>query len=79
MLWMMRRTGLSNANNQDFQFWQQDSHPIELWSDEVFRQKMDYIHMNPVTSSFVSQREEWLYSSARDHGGQKGLLDLAVL
>ena len=73
---MMRRTGLSNSNNQDFQFWQQDSHPIELWSDEVFYQKMDYIHMNPVVSGFVDQPEHWLYSSARDYAGTKGILDL---
>lgn len=76
MLWMMRRTGLSNSNNQDFQFWQQDSHPIELWSDDVFYQKMDYIHMNPVVSGFVDQPEHWLYSSARDYAGTKGILDL---
>ena len=47
--------------------------------DEVFFQKMDYIHLNPVKSGFVSQPEDWLYSSAGDYAGRKGLIDLAVL
>jgi len=57
----------------------QRDQPIELWSDEVFFQKMDYIHLNPVKSGFVSQPEDWLYSSAGDYAGRKGLIDLAVL
>ena len=79
MLWMMKRIGLKNSNNKGFQFWQQDSHPIELWSDEVFYQKMNYIHMNPVVSGFVSEPEHWLYSSARNHAGLPGILELAEL
>ncbi len=73
---MMKRAGLSNSNNKDFQFWVQDSHPIELFSDEVYYQKMDYIHMNPVVSGFVDQPEYWLYSSTRDYAGIKGLIEL---
>ena len=38
ILWMIKRVGLKKSNNKDFQFWQQDTHPIELWSDEVFYQ-----------------------------------------
>lgn len=79
MFWMMQRAGISNANNKDFQFWQQDSHPIELSTDELYYQKIDYIHMNPVVSGFVDQPEYWLYSSARDYGtGLKGVIDLVL-
>jgi REP-associated tyrosine transposase len=28
ILWMMGKAGKSNSNNKDFQFWQQDNHPI---------------------------------------------------
>jgi putative transposase len=59
-----------------FQFWQHGNHPIELWSDEVFYQKLEYIHLNPVSSGFVTQPEHWLYSSARDHAGLPGLITL---
>jgi putative transposase len=49
----------------------------ELWSDEVFYQKLNYIHMNPVVSGFVSEPEHWLYSSARNHAGLPGFVELA--
>ncbi len=75
----MKRVGLRNSNNKDFQFWQQDSHPIELWSDEVFYEKLNYIHMNPVVAKIVVEPEHWYYSSARNHAGLPGVLELAVL
>jgi putative transposase len=56
---------------------EQHNHPIELWSDEVFYQKLNYIHLNPEESGFVSQPEEWLYSSARDYAGLPGFVKLA--
>jgi putative transposase len=59
-----------------FQFWQHGYHPIELWSDEFFYQKMDYIHLNPVASGFVAQPEHWYYSSARDYAGLRGPITL---
>jgi putative transposase len=34
---------------------------------------MDYIHNNPVRAEIVGNPEEYLYSSARDYGGEKGL------
>jgi putative transposase len=79
LLWLMKHSGSYNSNNKGFQFWQQHNHPVELWSDEVFYQKLNYIHMNPVKAGFVLQPEDWLYSSAVDHAGRKGLLELAVL
>jgi putative transposase len=79
MLWLMKRIGLKNSNNKDSQLWQEDSHPIELWSDEVFYQKLNYIHMNPIVSGFVSEPEHWLYASARNHAGMQGMLELAAL
>jgi putative transposase len=44
MLWMMKRAGIRNSNNYDFQFWQQNNHPVEIWTHDVFYQKLDYIH-----------------------------------
>lgn len=38
------------------------------------RQKLDYIHHNPVRRGYVDLAEHWRYSSARDYQGQAGLL-----
>jgi len=40
---------------------------------------MDYIHLNPVAALIVNLPHEYLYSSAIDYAGGKGLLDLVML
>ncbi len=80
--WMLHQfeyAGRYNPNNEHYQFWQQDNHPIELWSKAVIDQKLDYIHDNPVKAGWVETPEHYLYSSARDYAGIKGLLDIQLL
>ena len=80
MLRMMYREGKYNPSNNDFQFWQQHSHPIELNTNVMIEQKLEYIHQNPVSAGFVDEPEAWLYSSARDYAGRgKGFLDLVFI
>ena len=67
-----------NLNNTAYQFWQQHNQPIELWSNAVIDQKIDYIHNNPVESGFVENGYEYLYSSARDYAGIKGLVKVII-
>ena len=42
-------------------------------------QKLAYIHTNPVAAGFVDQEEAWLYSSAKDYDGHKGLIDIMFI
>lgn len=76
LLWMMERAGKKNSNVEGRQLWQQDNHPIELWSNEIFDQKLDYIHNNPVESGFVNKPEQWKHSSACDYAGENGLIPI---
>ncbi len=69
--------GKQNSNNTGFQLWQQDNHPIELITEKIMHQKLDYIHKNPVESGFVLCEEDWLYSSAKQYfSGEKGMIDI---
>jgi putative transposase len=79
ILWLMKRAGLKNSQNKDFQFWKQDNHPIEIYDHKIMQQKMEYIHNNPVAAGFVDEPSAYLYSSARDYSGSKGLLDLKFI
>jgi REP element-mobilizing transposase RayT len=63
------------SNTTNFQFWRHDNKPIELWSNEVIQQKIEYIHNNPVNEGIVFRPEDYKYSSAIDYSGSKGLLD----
>lgn len=67
MLWMFERAGKKNSNVSKNQFWQQDNHPIEIWTLKVFEQKLNYIHNNPIESGFVTDAVDWKYSSARNY------------
>ena len=49
-----------------YQVWQEGSHPEAIFTKKFARQKMDYIHLNPVRAGIVKTAEEWLYSSARE-------------
>lgn len=79
MLWMFARAGKRNSNNEKYQFWQQDNHPIQLSTNEMIEQRLNYLHNNPVVSGFVSKPEDYYYSSAYDYCGGKGLLPLIML
>lgn len=60
-------------------FWQSDNKPIELWSNKVIQQKLNYIHYNPVKAGLVFKPEDYVYSSAIDYAGGKGLLEIILL
>lgn len=71
--------GKKNSNNIKNQFWQQDNHPIELFNHKMIVQKIDYIHNNPVKAGFVSRPEDYVYSSACDYVGTKGMVDIEII
>ena len=65
--------------SEGYLFWRTDNKPIELWSNKVIDQKIDYIHQNPVEEGLVFRAEDYVYSSAIDYAGEKGLLDVIVV
>lgn len=48
------------------QVWQEGYHPQWITSEDMFTEKADYIHHNPVKRGLVTLPEHWLYSSARN-------------
>ncbi|WP_308993701.1 transposase [Mariniflexile litorale] len=76
LLWMFERAGIKNATTSKYQFWQHHNKPIELWSEKVIKQKIDYIHNNPVESGFVTNAVDWKYSSARNFQDDNTILEI---
>ena len=79
MLEIFREAGSQNVRNTIYQFWQQDNRPMECSSYEFTKQKLDYIHNNPVAAGIVSNAEDYIYSSAGDYAGANGLLKIDFL
>jgi putative transposase len=70
--------GLKRVKN--YKMWQDGNHPELLFSNDFLRQKLDYVHMNPVVAEFVDEPEYYWYSSARDYyTKQRGLLMIEPL
>ncbi|WP_317163209.1 hypothetical protein [Mariniflexile maritimum] len=68
-----------SSNVKHYQFWRHNNKPIELWSNKVIQQKIDYVHNNPVEAGLVYKPEDYVYSSAIDYADQKGLLENVVV
>jgi putative transposase len=48
-----------------YQVWQEGSHPEAIFTEKFAKQKIGYIHLNPVRAELVKAADEWPYSSAR--------------
>lgn len=59
------------ATQQDrtYQIWERNSLCVELYTPEVFDQKIDYIHYNPVKAGLCKQPEQYAFSSAEYYMG----------
>ncbi len=79
MIWLFKSAGRKNSNNKEFQFWQQGNHPEELITNKFIDQKLHYIHENPVNAGLVYRAEDYVYSSAIDYAGGKGLLPVVLI
>jgi REP element-mobilizing transposase RayT len=61
------------------QVWQEGNNPKQVSSREMLRQKMDYLHHNPVRAGLADRPEDWPYSSARNWAGLPGTLEIDLL
>ena len=53
-------------SDRNFQFWQRNILNIEVYSEKVFNQKLEYIHNNPIQEKWqlVNDPVDYKYSSA---------------
>ena len=85
--WMLQRfayAGKFEANVKEYKFWQDGNQAKECISPAFTLGKLDraafrYIHQNPVRNQIVEEAEHYLFSSARNYAGLKGLLDVILL
>ena len=80
MLDIFQYYGKKNSRNKYYQIWQNGSRPKVLLHPKFTRQKLAYIHLNPVKDGIVFEAEEYVYSSARNYAGMEAcLMDVEIL
>ena len=80
--WMLNRFEYAGKNDKkikNYRFWQEGNDAQEIFLNDYFNQKLNYIHENPVKAEIVSRPEDYRYSSAIDYAGGKGLLEVEVV
>ncbi|MFT3903298.1 MAG: hypothetical protein QM727_08990 [Niabella sp.] len=53
-----------NASDRVYQLWERRPLSVELRTEKVFLQKLEYIHWNPVKADLCTLPEAYKYSSA---------------
>jgi len=81
MLEKFRQSSDSLKLLEKFQVWQTTIHPIyiDLKDASQVKSQLSYIHCNPVRDRIVMLAEDYLYSSAGDYSGIKGLVNVQLL
>lgn len=78
--WMIVRFKHHAGNtkqNQSFQLWTHENHAVYLYSPDFIREKIEYLHNNPVRAGLVEKPEDYLYSSARYYAGLDCILPVS--
>jgi len=62
-----KREAKKISEKRNYKIWQDGFHPIGLENEYFIKQKVNYIHDNPVRKGYVLKPEHWFYSSARNY------------
>ena len=79
MMYRFIYNGRYNNRITNYKVWQDGYHGIECDTGKILLQKLDYIHNNPVTAAIVEEPEHYIYSSATNYAGNKGVIDVILL
>lgn len=79
LLYMFNFYANRTAANDKFKVWTGNNHPEEIHGEFFLRTKLNYIHQNPIRAGLVAEPSHYLYSSAANYEGQKGLMEIDFL
>jgi len=71
--------GKGNKKIRYYKIWQDGNEAKEIHLTPFLEEKINYIHSNPVKAEIVARPEDYLYSSARDYAGEKGLVHIELI
>jgi len=78
MLKRLKRCQDQQKSDPASQLWQEGSPPEIIKGHEMMLAKLEFIHNNPVKRGYVADATHYRYSSARNYGGQPGLLPVTT-
>ncbi|MDE6083793.1 MAG: hypothetical protein K2G11_04840 [Muribaculaceae bacterium] len=73
------RSNGSEGSSTHYHLWQRGYHSYCITNIKMMRQKIDYLHANPIRAGIVDKPWEYRYCSYRNYCGQKGLIEIDFL
>ena len=67
LLHVFKKAAQQEKGKRSYKIWQEEYHPQIIYTNKVCRQKLEYMHNNPIEKGFVEKPECWQYSSARNY------------
>jgi len=67
------------TRSQTYKVWQDGNHAEEVFSNQWIKEKINYIHQNPVSGKIVTEPEHYYFSSARNYADLDSALDIEVV
>lgn len=66
------------ATDRKYQIWERKPLSVELWTEAVVKEKLNYIHNNPVRAGLCALPEEYLFSTANLYNGETSKHDFVT-
>jgi putative transposase len=69
----------ANGNAELHRFWQRRYYDFNVYTREKLKEKLDYMHANPVAEKLVAHPQDWPWSSWSFYATGNGLLKMDVI
>lgn len=79
MLSYFKEACVSLKRKQEFKVWQDGYHAEHVFSNKFIKQKLNYMHQNPVVEKIVAAAEDYVFSSARNYADLEFELEVIKL
>ena len=76
---LFKHAAEKHVRNSIHQVWTHNLHLLELSHHDIIKQKLEYIHDNPVRAGYVSEPEHWRYSSASNYRRELSVFNVDVI
>jgi putative transposase len=59
------------SQTEEAHFWQRRFYDFNVWSEKKLREKLEYMHANPVQRKLVQHPKDWPWSSWAHYAGKR--------
>ena len=81
-VWLLKKFKFASdrvKRGRNYKIWKDGFHPVELNTNMMLEERLDYVHNNPVDAGIVWSPEDYVYSSASNYQDKETILKVEFL